>query len=125
MIWQPIQQLRESTSGRPCLREAIPEFALAAKYLDDAVTAHISANSQLAADLINMANMPAIRDWAESLWGKASPYNQHWLVADAPPSLEKAQRVKARMPSRAEKALLHDRDGYHCTVFLRNPRYSH
>jgi 5-methylcytosine-specific restriction endonuclease McrA len=35
-------------------------------------------------------------------------------VADAPPSLAKNQRVKARMPNTAEKAALYRRDGYHC-----------
>lgn len=101
-------------SNRLCLRPAIPQIALAAKYLDDAVSAHISGRPKLAADLIVAANMPAIREWGESLWGKASPYVKFRFVPGAPAILSQAEREKLRMPNTAERQRLHARDGYHC-----------
>jgi HNH endonuclease len=100
--------------GRLCLRPAIPEIALAAKYLDEAITAHISGDTKLAAALIGQASIPAIRDWVESLWGKASPYVQYRVVTGAPPTLTREERIVLRMPTSSEKQLLHVRDGYHC-----------
>ncbi len=58
--------------------------------------------------------MPAIREWTESLWGANSLYVNVRKVPGAPPSLPKDQRVKVRMPTVAEKTMLHERDGYHC-----------
>lgn len=101
-------------SNRLCLRPAIAEIALAATYLDDAVSAHIAGQSKQADEMIRAANMPAIREWVESLWGKASPYVQSRSVPGAPPTLSRAGRVKLRMPTAAEKRLLYERDGFHC-----------
>jgi len=99
---------------RPCLREPIPEIAEAARYLEEAVSAHLIGRADMAEDWIRRADMPAIREWTESLWGSNSPYVKYRAVADAPPSLPKKQRVKARMPTLVEKRELHQRDGYHC-----------
>ena len=107
-------QFPEMEVGRQCLRPAIPEIAVAAKHLDDAVSAHLSLQPKLAEELIDQANIPAIRDWAESLWGKTNPYNQYQLIAGAPPTLKAVQREKLRRPSSELKQLLHSRDGYHC-----------
>ena len=100
--------------GRLCLRPAIPEITLAAGYLDEAVTAHLNGDTNRAGDLIRLANIAAIRDWVESLWGKASPYLQFRAISDAPPILSGADRGELRMPNSTEKRLLHERDGYHC-----------
>jgi HNH endonuclease len=100
--------------GRACFRTAIPEIAVAARYLDDAVSAHLLGDARVAEELIRAADMRAIRDWTESLWGKASHYVQYRLVAGAPKVLKRDARVKVRMPSRADQRLLHARDGYHC-----------
>jgi len=107
-------QLADPLVGRPCLRAPIPEIAVAADYLNEAVSAHLSNRSGLAEELINQANMPVIREWSESLWGKASPHRQYRVAAGAPPILEQTQRERLRMPSREEKCRLHSRDGYHC-----------
>ena len=104
----------EFVVGRRCFREPIQEIAEASKYLDDAVTAHLSGQPVLAEKLIRSADLPAIRDWAESLWGKRSPYIQFRTIAGASPVLKKQEREKLRMPSRAEQQQLHLRDGYHC-----------
>lgn len=101
-------------ANRLCFRSPIPEISDAARYLDAAVSAHLAGQNELAKSLILVADMPAIRDWTESLWGSASPYVKYRVVAGAPPSLPADQRIKMRMPSPPEKQLLHQRDGYHC-----------
>src|SRR5438270_9098087 len=103
----------DSRAARICLRDPIPEIFEAAKYLDDAVSAHLSSRRDIADELIRRANMPAIREWVESIWGKNSPYVQYQLVAASAASLVKQLRVKERMPTPAQKAELLRRDGYH------------
>ena len=72
----------------------------------------------LAKELLNRTNLSplrkALREWVESLWGKASPYVHHRIVQGAPPILPRAQRPPFRMPTGSEKRLLHERDGYRC-----------
>jgi len=99
---------------RLCLREPIPEIAEAARQLDAAVSAHFAGEHDLATSLIRLTDMPVIREWTESLWGTASPHIHYRFVDGAPPSLPRDQRIKVRMPTTAEKQLLHQRDGYHC-----------
>ena len=105
-------QFPEMEVDRPCLRPAIPQIADAARYLDAAVSAHISKNPELAKELIAKANLVEISEWAESLWGKATRYNQSRFVADSPPILKQTQREKQRMPFSELKQHLHSRDGY-------------
>jgi hypothetical protein len=99
--------------NRPCLRNSIPEIAAAAQYLQDAVSAHLSGESDKAEELIRRADMPVIREWVESIWGKASPYRQYRRIADAPLVLT-GERAEQRMPSSAEKQILLKRDCYRC-----------
>ena len=94
---------------RACLRDPIPEIADAARYLDAATTAHIRGQPSLAEELIRLADMPAIREWTESIWANDSAFVR---LRDA--SLPTAERAKARMPTAAEKKSIHARDGYHC-----------
>jgi len=98
---------------RNCFREPVPEIADAARYLDAAVSAHLIGRQDLAAQLIRLADIPAIRDWTESIWGKNSPYVRHRPLS---PLNEVAgnQRVATRMPTAAAKRQLHLRDGYYC-----------
>jgi hypothetical protein len=100
--------------GLLCLRPAIPEIGVAAEYLSAAVSAHLAGDPRSAAGLIRATNLPVIRDWVESLWGKASPYVHFQEVSNAPPILSRADRLLLRMPNQAEKRLLIERDGYHC-----------
>ncbi|MEM9964984.1 MAG: HNH endonuclease, partial [Asticcacaulis sp.] len=58
--------------------------------------------------------MPEVRDWTQSLWGKASPYVIFRTVENAPLYFNQEQRLKQRMPTLAEKRALLSRDGYHC-----------
>jgi hypothetical protein len=94
---------------RTCLRAPIPEIAHAAGLLDKAVSAHLAGNFELAAQLINASNLPAVRAWTESLWGAKSEYAPKKSLKNAP-----AVRIKERMPSPAMQLELHARDGYHC-----------
>ena len=109
-----ITQLQQPRVARLCLREPIAEIAEAARHLDAAVTAHLQGDSRLAGDLIRLADMPVIREWVESLWGKSSPYVQYRPVPDAPLALSNELRGTERMPTAKEKKALHLRDGYHC-----------
>lgn len=99
---------------KSCFRHPIPEIYDAAKYLDAAVSAHLAGNKKMAESLIKLADMPVIREWTESIWGKASPYVKFREVPDSAPKLDKEQRVKVRMPNKSEKEALHNRDGFHC-----------
>ena len=105
-------------TNRSCLRPPIEQLAIAAAYLNNAVSAHIANQFELASALIDEANKSpireAIREWTESLWGKASLYVQYRPVPGAPPVIPRAQRNHLRMPSSTEKFLLHERDGYRC-----------
>jgi hypothetical protein len=103
-----------TSSQRTCLREPIPAIGEAARLLESAVQAHLAGNAKLAHELIRGADLPAIREWTESLWGSNSPYVQYRPAENAPPSIPKEQRVKLRMPTTAEKNALHERDGFHC-----------
>jgi len=101
---------------RACLRDPIPEIAEAAKHLNDAVSAHVNGRSDLAEKLIHRADMPAICEWTESLWGRSSPYVKFRVAANAPPSMSRKHRIRLRMPTTAEKKALLQRDGYHCRL---------
>lgn len=104
----PIRPLRN------CLRNPIDEIYQAANLLDQAVTAHLDGQRSLAHELILKADMPAVRDWTESLWGTASPYVRPSANPGLRPTLPKEQRIQVRMPTSGEKKLLHVRDGWHC-----------
>ncbi len=106
--------VRTFVVDRPCLRLPIPEIAAAEHYLDEALSAHLSKQMERAGELITLANIPAIREWTESLWGKESPYVQYRPTVNAPYSLLPAERETLRMPTAAARKILHDRDGYRC-----------
>ncbi|MBN9537336.1 MAG: HNH endonuclease [Alphaproteobacteria bacterium] len=100
---------------RRCLREPIPEIADAQALLDEAANAHLSGKRARAAALIAAANIPIIRDWTESIWGR---HNASVLrirkVPDAPPIQPVALRPIPRHPNALLKRRLIGRDGYHC-----------
>ncbi len=103
-----------TTDLRTCLRPPFPEVAIAARLLNDAVTAHIDGKFGEAASLIEQANIPAIMDWAYSLVGRNSEYNTPRFRLDSLPMISVAEREKIRMPSSEDKRTLHERYGYHC-----------
>ena len=100
--------------ARKCMREPIPEIRDAARLLDAAVTAHLLGRRDLAEQLLRLADMPAIRDWSESIWGAKSPHVQYRKVPQPLAYLPKGLRVERRNPTADQKRALHNRDGYHC-----------
>jgi hypothetical protein len=103
-----------SLTLRNYLRDPIPEIFDAAGYVDAAVSAHLAGNGKLADELIRLADMPAIREWTESLWGKGGPWTRPLAVDNRLPFLPKEQRIKVRMPDKTAIAALIARDGFHC-----------
>jgi hypothetical protein len=103
-----------SSEKRICLHDPIPEIFDAARNLDAAVSAHLAGKRALAAELIRLADMPAIREWTESLWGKGGPWTRPLPVENPLPFVPKDQRIKTRMPDRTDIAALIARDGFHC-----------
>ncbi|NMV39657.1 HNH endonuclease [Ralstonia insidiosa] len=99
-----------------CLRDPIPEIFDAARFLDAAVSAHLHGKHNIAVELLALANISVVREWTESLWGANSPHVQLYADPSALPYLADDQKVPLRMPTAAEKAVLHARDGYHCRV---------
>lgn len=102
--------MNQHTILRSCLREPIPAIFDAARYLDAAVSAHLAGQKALAAELLALANAPLIWSWTDSIWGKNSIYVSVSKLHTTP-TIDKA---KERMPSAAQKAALHQRDGFHC-----------
>ena len=100
--------------SRRCFREPIPEIFDAARLLDAAATAYLRNRSDLAAGLLEFANMPAIRDWLDSIWGARSKYVQYRQTPESKAAIPKAERIPLRMPSAETKKRLHLRDGFHC-----------
>ena len=103
-----------SSSPRLCFRLPTTQVLDAARYLDAAASAHLAGNTALADQLIRAADTAEVREWTESLWGKASPYVLKRDIPNAPPVLAKELRIPVRMPNSAEKKLIHSRDGFHC-----------
>ena len=102
-------------TDRRCLREPIAEIFEAATSLRQAVDMHHLGRIADAADLFRAADIPAIRDWTESIWGKHdASILQVRAVTIAPPVLPKEERIPARMPTLPEMKFLLDRDGYRC-----------
>lgn len=101
-------------AGSRCLREPIPEIFDAARFLDAAVSAHMLGQISTARELFRLADMPAIRDWSEALWGAGGPWTKPRSVENPLPFVPRDLRTKLRMPSSAELKRLLDRDGFHC-----------
>ena len=92
--------MTETTTLRICLRDPIPQIAGAARYLDEAVSAHLDKRFDLAEALIRRADMREIREWTESLWGPKTPHKKYRPIA-----MHRDERVPLRMPTAAEKSV--------------------
>ena len=96
---------------RSCLCEPIPEIERAALLLDQAVAAHMAGRRTEAIQALQAANIPAVRQWTEALWGTNSglaPKGPYW--SSNPPE----ETTPARMPDATVQRALHARDGYYC-----------
>lgn len=100
---------------RRCFLEPIPEIFEAAQLLDSAIDAHLDGDTVSAESLIRQADMPALYDWTNSIWGK---HNQdlHRVrkISSAPENLNTELRPKPRMPTAATRKALVERYGHHC-----------
>jgi hypothetical protein len=100
---------------RRCLREPISEIADAQALLSKATNAHLAGNRASAAALIAAADMQAIREWTDSIWGR---HNASILrireVPNAPAMVPVAQRPRPRSPNAVLRRRVIARDGYHC-----------
>lgn len=101
-------------TSRQCLRDPIPEIEIAARRLDDAVSAHLAGDRETAEALLRLADDRIIRDWLDSVWGKASRYAQRLRVLDDPPPVLADERASPRFPAPETKHLVHQRDGFYC-----------
>lgn len=110
----------EFWKSRRCMREPIKEIFRAAELLDQAVEAHLKQKYSDAAELIRLADIPAVRAWTESLWGsgKNNPdqekYHRFREVPHSPPMIPKVGRTHRRMPSTTTQVEVIARDGRHC-----------
>lgn len=102
-------------SLRTCLKDPIPEIGEAAGLIRAAVDAHGAKDFKKAADLFAASNMPIIREWSESIWGRGwKKLIRPKIIQNAPPYLPKELRIPCRMPDRNGEAKIIARDGYHC-----------
>jgi hypothetical protein len=56
--------------SRTCFREPIPQIAEAAILLGQAADSHLADDRVHAGALIRQANIEALRDWTDSIWGR-------------------------------------------------------
>jgi hypothetical protein len=91
-----------------------PKLLMQPANMDAAVAAHIAGRSDIAENLIRLADMPLIGEWTESVWGKKSPYVRVTPSRDGKRTPAETHRASLRMPTSAERHGLHSRDGYHC-----------
>jgi 5-methylcytosine-specific restriction endonuclease McrA len=103
-----------SVQFRVCLLEPIPEIFIAAKYLDEAVSAHLGGKHAAADELIRLADMQVINDWSEALWGKGGPHSRPLPVKNPIPFVPRMARVVQRQAGVAIKRDLIIRDGFKC-----------
>lgn len=98
---------------RSCLREPVPEIEKAAALLQQAVDAHFADQPALVIQLLDQSNMPAIRAWTESLWGKNSPYSPSGTYHSTAEPAE-LPGLTRRMPDLETQRALIKRDGFYC-----------
>ena len=103
----------EFMAPRICLREPIEDIFHAAELLDRATDAHLRGDGNTAEQLFREADLPGVRSWTESLWGKYQPHYHRWRQI---PGLGKPTNPKAkdRDPIKKHRLEIIARDGYNC-----------
>lgn len=99
---------------RRCLRDPIAEIETAAARLNDAVSAHLRGERDVAEELLHLADDKVVWEWLDSVWGKSSDYNRRRRIMQDPPVLPPDQRARPRQATAEIKRLVHERDGYYC-----------
>lgn len=95
---------------RRCLRDPPQAVRGAGHWLEKSVARHLANDQVGAAEAIVMADVPACREWADSLWGKGGPWTLPRLP-DQPPTMP---GVGPREAPRALEDAVAARDGYWC-----------
>jgi len=101
------------TRLRPCLRQPIPEIAIAAERLDHAATAHLRGDRRVAEELLRLANDKMVREWLEAAPVIRTRHDASTRAA-RPSPIEEEFRAHAREVRPSIRRLIHERDGYHC-----------
>jgi hypothetical protein len=100
---------------RRCLLEPIPEIWAAARLLYEAMGAHLSGETRRAEVLIREADIRAVAEWTESIWGRRSQQiHRLRTVPNSPPTLTKAMRPLPRRPIMETQLRVKERDGLFC-----------
>ena len=102
--------MSQYVGGKRCFRPPIEELFKAKKFLEEAASAHLAGERELAVRFFTLANDSKIWDWTDSIWGKKSQYVTVQKVGPA----ELVEKVPARMPTALQVQELHLRDGFHC-----------
>ena len=96
---------------RRCLREPIAEIEEASRLLAEAAAAHLAGNRAAVVALLEASNLPSVRAWTESIWGKKGEFAVRGPY-DSDPPVHRLE--KARMPSLSLQKQLHAEGGYYC-----------
>lgn len=110
----PIQD-EEFWAPRRCFLPPIDEIYFAQGLLDAAAEAHLEGEASLVAKLLVKADLQAIGDWTQSIWGWGA--NKERVVRfrevpGLPPRLPGKHPV--RMPPISVRRAMIERDGWHC-----------
>lgn len=98
-----------------CLLNPIPEIFDATNLLNEAADFHLAGDQKNAEILFKKVDIPVIKEWTESIWGKGGIYSRHLKRLGNPPKLIKELLDDNRMPNKnGEKELL-DQDGHFCS----------
>jgi hypothetical protein len=97
-----------------CLLVPPIEIFTTAKILIKAAEEHQIENHSEVKKLLTLVNDNKIRDWTESLWGKAGIYYQLQKKHGAPKTIDPKSRDPKRMPNKNLERELIERDGHFC-----------
>ncbi|CCB67457.1 HNH endonuclease [Hyphomicrobium sp. MC1] len=100
-----------SVPRRSCLLAPAPEIFEAAALLTVAASALLEGRHSEADAFVRRADIPAIRDWTEGLWGASPKWTRPNPTLLALPIVG---RVEQRMPDKVTLRAIVSRDGHRC-----------
>jgi 5-methylcytosine-specific restriction endonuclease McrA len=100
---------------RACFLEPIAELEQVADMLADAADCLLAGNHALARELLQRADMPAVRAYAARVMGPVNTeIHRYRDVPGLPAVVATSDRATARKPSASVEAAIFARDGYRC-----------
>ena len=94
------------------MKQPPDELHRAAFLVKGAADALMNGNLAAAEELILQADIPEIYEHLQCLWGRTDPeIHMYREILDAPP---RVREIKERMPAKAQKKMIYERDGWHC-----------